>query len=114
MYIYYALILKGVGLDGFLIFGPIVKIGGVVHDFTESNTANGITLDECHGTEIDAVSGDYAYVANHVFPYIMGCFRGEPSLTFPFTDQTYECLSKCVSFILLIVNETNTVVVIVI
>ena len=64
--------LIGWALDGFPIYGPRGKGGRYL-----SNA----DLDECHGT-ISKVSylGEkrklFHYVANHEFPYTVGCFRG--------------------------------------
>ena len=66
----------------------------ISNDISVWFAANGIALDECHGIEIDAEGQQYAYIANDVYPYIMGCYRGEPSLVNSF--QMYECTGKVV------------------
>jgi YHYH protein len=69
--------LMGYAFDGFGIYGPYGADG---KELTNAD------LDECHGITSD-VEWDgqmvtmYHYVATREFPYVVGCFRGTPSVT---------------------------------
>ncbi len=68
--------LLGYALDGFGIYGPYDANG---KELTNAD------LDECHGIT-SQVEWDgkqvvmYHYVATREFPYVVGCFRGTPSM----------------------------------
>jgi YHYH protein len=68
--------LLGYALDGFGIYGPYGADG---RELTDAD------LDECHGLTSE-VEWDgqpvvmYHYVATREFPYVVGCFRGTPSV----------------------------------
>ncbi|XP_052760270.1 uncharacterized protein LOC128203056 [Mya arenaria] len=57
----------GVAFDGYPIYGPMDGNG---HNLATSD------LDECHG-HIDS-DGRYKYRATTDFPYLLGCYHGEP------------------------------------
>lgn len=59
--------LIGVAFDGFGIYGPIDENG---------NTVTSSDLDACHGRFNS--DGVYQYHATTDFPYVLGCFTGEP------------------------------------
>jgi hypothetical protein len=68
--------LLGYAFDGFGIYGPYDRTG---KELTDAD------LDECHGIT-SQVEWDgkkvvmYHYVATRDFPYVVGCFRGTPSV----------------------------------
>ncbi len=57
----------GVAFDGFAIYGPVDENG---------RTLASSDLDECHGRY--NADGVYQYHTTTDFPYILGCFRGQP------------------------------------
>ena len=57
----------GVAFDGFAIYGPVDEFG---------RTLTSDDLDECHGRYNS--NGVYQYHTTSDFPYILGCFRGQP------------------------------------
>ncbi|XP_072051326.1 uncharacterized protein [Amphiura filiformis] len=57
----------GVALDGFPIYGP---------GEGETKISNA-DLDACHGK---FVNGQYRYYMTEDFPYVIGCFRGDPQI----------------------------------
>jgi len=69
--------LMGYAFDGFGIYGPYG---------TDGRELTNTDLDECHGVTSE-VEWDgqkvvmYHYVATREFPYVVGCFRGTPSVT---------------------------------
>lgn len=68
--------LLGYAFDGFGIYGPYDENG---RELTDAD------LDECHGitSEVEWNSRKvvmYHYVATREFPYVVGCFRGTPSV----------------------------------
>ncbi|XP_041457251.1 uncharacterized protein LOC121409383 [Lytechinus variegatus] len=62
--------LVGVAFDGFAIYGPVDENGRLL---TSDD------LDECHGRK-NSISGDYQYHTTADFPYILGCYRGTPTI----------------------------------
>ncbi|XP_072029780.1 uncharacterized protein [Amphiura filiformis] len=58
----------GVAFDGFAIYGPVDETG---------NTLTSADLDECHGRYNS--DGVYQYHTTTDFPYILGCFKGQPN-----------------------------------
>ncbi|XP_071509568.1 uncharacterized protein [Diadema antillarum] len=58
----------GVALDGYAIYGPVDENG---------NTLTSSDLDECHGRYNS--DGVYQYHTTADFPYILGCYKGDPS-----------------------------------
>lgn len=68
--------LLGYAFDGFGIYGPYDENG---RELTDAD------LDECHGITSEVEwNGQkvmmYHYVATREFPYVVGCFRGTPSV----------------------------------
>lgn len=72
--------LIGYAFDGFPLYGPYNEDGALPAD-----------LDECNGRI--GYDGTYRYHVTSTAPYLLGCFRGRPSVGTPLPERLYRSIS---------------------